>query len=150
MAEYSTGMFHGSIPDESMAVMQYAHSHELPLPVYFMRNYALQFHLNERYKQAPLAQPGTFDYFSLDSFAFYNATRALTQATELVLDKNIRTLSPADDTPETVNRLKQEGGAFLIVDFPGINPKGPLQNFWNTCDRLPVHEKSFVAVCAPT
>lgn len=144
--EYSTGAFHGSVPEAVGAVMTYANNHELPTPVYFLRNYALQYHLNEKYKKNPvLTSLPPFDYFSLNSYRNYNSKEQLKLATRQGLDKDIRTLSFADDNEMKVQEL--QGGTFLIIDFPSLNKNGPLFSYLETCNQTKVHEQGYVFVC---
>ena len=147
-AEYATGLFQGSVPEAAQAVISYANSQELPLPVYFLRNYALQYHLNENYKKNPvLTTLPPFDYFSFESYRDYNSSRQLRLATQLGLDNAIRTLSFGDDTEIKVQELKKEGGTFLIVDFPSLNKNGPLFGYLRNCNETRVHELGYVFVC---
>ncbi len=147
-AEYATGAFNGRIPEASRAVISYANTHDLPTPVYFLRNYAMQFPLDENYKKNPviIALP-TFNYFSIDSYRKYNTAEQLKLATQQGLDKNIRTISFADDNSEKVEELKKEGGTFLIVEFPAIDKNGPLFSYLKTCNQTKVHEMGYVVVC---
>ncbi|MBI4017064.1 MAG: glycosyltransferase family 39 protein [Candidatus Aenigmarchaeota archaeon] len=146
--EYATGIFNGSVPDAIYAVIDYANAHDLQAPVYFMRNYALQYTLDARYKRNPVLDTlPKFDYFSFDSYRKYDATVQLKLATQLGVDKNIRTLSFADDNELKVQELKKEGGTFLIVDFPAIDKSGPLFGYLRSCNKTRVHEIGYVFVC---
>ncbi len=153
--EYATGFFHGSIPEASNALVTFANKEVLPVPVYFLRNYALQYHLSPQYKMHPASkEKQLFNYARFEAYRNYNATRQIRQATLLALDKKVRTLSFAEDTHSAVTALaedvKKEGGTFFIVDFPHINKDGPLFSFLKMCSQEHPHKFAYVFRCSPS
>lgn len=127
-----------NISDVTRQVITYVNSNNLPLPIYYFRNYALFYHFDNYTPPSPSLPP--FDYFNHASYQPPHLQELRTHATQQPFTPYFVPLSFVDDAVEKSNHLlkelKQKGGSIIFIDFPYLSKEGALWQTIQQCKRL--------------